>query len=79
MLYSTLYVYFNSDKIVHKNIKIHTNTEYKLHRLHRAGVEVTPLVASTPAYHVQGCHHGLQMFKRPCSSVPVQRPIQYAG
>ena len=25
-------------------------------RAHHASVEVTPLVASTPAYHVQGCH-----------------------
>jgi len=32
------------------------------------------LVASTPAYHVQGRYHCSQMSKRPCPSVPVQRP-----
>jgi len=37
-------------------------------------IEVTPLVASSPAYHVQGRHHRPQMSKRPCSGVPVQRP-----
>ena len=39
-----------------------------------AGVEVTPLVASSQAYHIQGHHHRPQMSQRPCSSVPVQRP-----
>jgi len=31
--------------------------------------------ASSPAYYAQGRHHRPQMSKRPCSSVPVQRPI----
>ena len=43
-------------------------------RAHHTGVEVTPLVVSTPAYHVQGRHRCAQMSKRPCSIAPVQRP-----
>ena len=43
-------------------------------RAHHAGVEVTPLVASSPAYHVQGRHHRPQMSRRSCCSVPVQPP-----
>ena len=41
-------------------------------RAHHADVEVTPPVASTPAYHVQSHHHCSQMSKQLCPSIPVQ-------
>jgi len=47
-------------------------------RAHHAGVEVTPLVVSSSAYHVQGRHHCPQMSKRPCSSV-LSNDLQYTG
>jgi len=45
---------------------------YTRQRAHYTAVEVTPLVANLPAYHVQGHHHCPQISKQPCSNVPVQ-------
>ena len=48
------------------------------HQAHHASVEVTPLVASTPAYHVQGRHHCPQMSKGP-APVYLSNVLRYAG